>query len=145
MLQREREPGIYRKALQSVLDDVHAMSEVEEKLLQLGRMHNNPEGIPFAPLRLDELIWQAREQLLRQQPTYKVTIDLGDLPESEGVLWVRANEALLRTALINLMDNGCKYSPDHRVQVQTKAAGLTGSTRWQCETTAPASRQRNSR
>ena len=120
VLQREREPEAYRRALQSVLDDVHAMSELEEKLLQLARIHNNPEGIPFAPLRLDELLWQAREQLLRQQPTYKIAIDLGDLPESEDSLLIRANETLLRTALLNLMDNGCKYSPDHRVQVQAR-------------------------
>ena len=39
------------------------------------------------------------------------------MPENEQLLNVNANEALLRTAILNLMDNGCKYSPDHRVRV----------------------------
>jgi len=119
-LQRERDPAAYRIALQSVLDDVHNMSEVEEKLLQLARIYNDPAGIPMQPVRLDELIWQTRQQLLKRQPGYKVALDLGDMPESGDALVVRANEALLRTALLNLMENGCKYSPDHRVSVRAQ-------------------------
>ena len=116
-LQRERSPEAYRTTLQSVLDDVHNMSEVEEKLLQLARIYNDPSAIPFGPVRLDELMWQAREQVIRRHPSYKVALDMGEMPESETTLVVQGNEALLRSALLNLMDNGCKYSPDHQVRV----------------------------
>lgn len=119
-LQRDRDPDAYRKALQSVLDDVRALGEVEEKLLQLARIYNNPAGIPFAPVRLDELLLQAKEQLQKNQPRYRAVIDPGQLPESDEILHVSANEALLRTALLNLMDNACKYSPDKRVLVRVR-------------------------
>lgn len=119
-LQRDRDPAAYRKALQSVLDDVRALGEVEEKLLQLARIYNNPGGIPFAPVRLDELLWQAKEQLQKSDPQYRAVIDPGELPESEEILFVSANETLLRTALLNLMNNACKYSPDHRVLVRVR-------------------------
>lgn len=119
-LQRDRDPEAYKKALQSVLDDVRALGEVEEKLLQLARIYNNPGGIPFAPVRLDELLWQSKEQLQKSHPEYRAAIDPGELPESEETLYVSANEALLRTALLNLMSNACKYSPDHRVLVRVR-------------------------
>ena len=119
-LQRDRDPAAYRGALQSVLDDVRALSEVEEKLLQLARIYNNPGGIPFTAVRLDELVLQAKEQLQKNHPKYRAMIDPGELPESEETLYVTANEALLRTALLNLMNNACKYSPDNRVLVRVR-------------------------
>lgn len=119
-LSRERDPAAYRAALQSVLDDVDAMTEVEEKLHQLARIHNDPAAIPFSAVRLDELLWQTKEQLQKRRAYFKITLDFGEMPENEEFLNVRANEALLRTALLNLMDNACKYSPDHRAQVRIR-------------------------
>ncbi|MBN8679999.1 MAG: HAMP domain-containing protein [Chitinophagales bacterium] len=116
-LQRERDNEAYKKALQSVLDDVHAITEVEEELLQLARIYNDPNSIPLGAVRLDELLWQARQQLHKRHPGYKATVEFGDLPEDDRCLSVQANEALLLTALLNLMNNACKYSPDHQVKV----------------------------
>jgi signal transduction histidine kinase len=120
VLQRDREPAIYRKSLESVLDDVRSISDVEEKLLQLARIYNDPTAIKFGPIRLDELLWQVKDQLQKRRPEYRVAVEFQDMPASEEPLYVRANEALLRTAIINLMDNGCKYSADHRVWVRVR-------------------------
>lgn len=117
-LQRDREPAAYRQALQSVLDDLRSLSEVEEKLLQLARLYNNPNDIPFEAIRLDELLWQAQEQLRKNNPAYKSVLEMEQMPESEDALIVWANEALLRTALLNLIHNACKYSPDQRAHVR---------------------------
>ena len=119
-LSRERDPAAYRTALQSVLDDVDAMAEVEEKLHQLARIYNDPSAIPFDSVRLDELIWQAKEQVQKRRTHFKIAVDLGEMPENEASLYIRANEALLRTALLNLMDNACKYSPDHLAQLRVR-------------------------
>jgi len=117
-LQREREPEAYRRLLASVLDDINAMTEVEENLLQLARIQNGPAHILLEAVRLDELLWQTKDLVQQRYPAYKVSLAFGAMPESEEVLLVNANEALLRTALLNLIDNGCKYSPDQAVQVQ---------------------------
>lgn len=119
-LSREREPAAYRAALQSVLDDVDAMTEVEEKLHQLARIYNDPTAIPFSKTRLDELLWQTKEQLQKRRPDSKVALDFAEMPENEELLNVRANEPLLRAALLNLVDNACKYSPDHRALVRVR-------------------------
>ncbi|MBV6443464.1 MAG: sensor histidine kinase [Haliscomenobacteraceae bacterium CHB4] len=119
-LSRERDPAAYRTALQSVLDDVDAMTEVEEKLHQLARIYNDPAAIPLTTVRLDELIWQVKKQVQKRRQDYKISLELGEMPEDESVLYIRANEALIRTALLNLMDNACKYSPDQRAQVRVR-------------------------
>lgn len=116
-LQRERDPAAYRHTLQSILEDVNTMAAVEENLLQLARIYNAPAAIPLAPVRLDELLWHAKETLQKSHPDYKVVLLYGTMPDAEEDLLVQANEPLLRTALVNLLDNGCKYSPDHQVQV----------------------------
>lgn len=117
-LQRDREPGAYHKTLQSVLDDVQAVIEMEEELLQLAQIYNDPKAIPFAPVRLDELLWQARQQLQKRHPAYRASIELGELPPEDNALFVHANEPLLLTALLNLMNNACKYAPDQKVLVR---------------------------
>ncbi len=117
-LQREREPEAYRKALQSVLEDISDLTETEQKLLQLARLYNSPQNIQLSPTRLDELLWQTADQLKKQHPDYRSSIEFGEMPESEESLLVSANEPLLRLALLNLMNNACKYSPDNAVRVQ---------------------------
>jgi signal transduction histidine kinase len=117
-LQRDREPEVYRKALQSVLDDILDLSEMEQKLLQLARVYNSAQNIQRSPTRLDELLWQSLEQFQKQHPGYQAQIQLGDMPESGESLLVEANEPLLRLALLNLMSNACKYSPDHKVMLR---------------------------
>lgn len=116
-LQRERNPQAYRSALDSILDDVTRISELEEKLLQLARLYNDPSGIHFEKLRLDELIWQTKVQLLKNHPDYQVNIEFYNLPEDADKLLVSANEPLLQSALLNLLNNACKYSPDHRAHL----------------------------
>lgn len=117
-LQRERSPDMYRKSLQSVLDDIHALGEMEEELVQLARIYNDPKAIPFGMVRLDELLWQAKQQLQKRHPDYRATMEFGEMPEDDQALFVRANESLLLTAILNLMNNACKYSPDHQVLVR---------------------------
>jgi signal transduction histidine kinase len=117
-LQRDREPAAYKKALQSVLDDIASLSEMEEELLQLARIYNDPKAIPFAAVRLDEMLYQAKQQLQKRHPEFRASLEFGTMPTDDEALVVQANEALLLTAILNLMNNACKYSPDHQVLVR---------------------------
>jgi signal transduction histidine kinase len=114
-LQRQRSAEEYRAALQSSLSDLREISEVEEKLLLLAKVHNEPGAIQLGPIRLDELLWQAREACLRRVADSKVQIEFQSLPEEEDELVVNGNEALMRTAITNLLENGCKYSTNNQV------------------------------
>lgn len=114
-LQRDRSADEYKSALESVLDDIRDLSETEQRLLHLARVYTNPQHIEMAATRLDELIWQAADQLHKQFPGATATIHFSEMPEHGEDLEISANEPLLRMALVNIMNNACKYSPDNQV------------------------------
>ena len=115
---RERSREEYRDTLTSVLEDTRELGEVTEKLLQLARVHSEDTSIAFEQVRLDEIMLQTRDALLRLRPDYHIGFDLEGMPDQEDQLCIRGNEPLLRAAFLNLMENGCKYSPDKRVAVK---------------------------
>ncbi len=104
--------------LKEVLADVRELNEVADKLMFLARQESEQSVILFLPFRIDELIWQARASLVKTNPQYQILFEIASLPESEEGLVVHGNELLIKTAFLNLMDNGCKFSPDHRVHIR---------------------------
>lgn len=112
-LQKDREKEAYRDTIYSVLEDVRKLNETSEKLMQLARLNAQKDQLDWKQLRLDELIWQTREEVLRNHPEAQIRIDMNNLPEQEEELLITGNESLMRTALSNLLDNACKYSKDN--------------------------------
>ncbi len=115
-LQNERSEEEYVATLSSVLSDVKELNDVADKLMQMARINSDGAMIRFQPLRIDEMIWQTKETLLKNHPEYTIHFEVVNLPDDEQKLFFNGNEQLLRTALINLMDNGCKFSPDKKVK-----------------------------
>ncbi len=116
-LQKERKTAEYQKIISSVLDDTKELSEISDKLLELAKLNSERGAIVFERVRLDEIIWQTKTTVLKNHSDYKITFEVLQLPEDETDLYVQANEALLRTALLNLIENGCKFSPDKHVKI----------------------------
>lgn len=112
---KTRSPEEYGSVIDSIHDDVQELSDTTAKLLQLAKVNSDPQGIRFSEVRLDELLYQARSAVLKTYPDATVLIEITDLPENEDQLCVEGNEPLLRTALLNLLGNGCKFSRDNRV------------------------------
>jgi signal transduction histidine kinase len=106
LLPTERPPADYRRTLQSTLDAARQLNSLTNGLLQIARASGDPSQVPMAPVRLDELLLQAHEQILRRHPTCRVDLELGD--EVLPAVW--GNEALLLAAMLNVLDNACKYS-----------------------------------
>nr|WP_262895974.1 HAMP domain-containing sensor histidine kinase [Hymenobacter rubidus] len=118
LLQAERPPAEYRRVLESTLDSARQLNSLTNGLLQIARASDDPSQVPMTTVRLDELLLQAHEQLLRRHPTCRVDLDFG---EAESFA-VRGNEALLLSAVLNVLDNACKFSKD---QGSTVTASLT--------------------
>lgn len=116
-LQKDRPAGDYHRILISLHEDVQEITETAEKLLQLAKVNSDAGKIIFSEVRLDEIIIQTRDTLKKTHPEYTVLMEIRDMPDQEDHLFVSGNEPLLRTALFNLFDNGCKFSPDKKVHV----------------------------
>ncbi|MBC3784971.1 HAMP domain-containing sensor histidine kinase [Spirosoma utsteinense] len=117
------DPDELRAVMRSVLDDVRGLNQLTNGLLDLADVSLGESAvITTVPVLLDELLWQTRAELLKTYPDY--TIRLSQPEAGEGLVGVRVmgNEALLRIAFLNLLENGCKFSPNKTVTVQMETA-----------------------
>lgn len=113
-----RTQEVYEGTLDTVLDEVRRMISLSNGLLDLARASSDAATLTYRPVRIDELLWQARANLIKKQPTYQIDIDFENLPDQEDDLTLMADEALIRTAFENLIENGCKYSADESITVR---------------------------
>jgi signal transduction histidine kinase len=112
LLQRERPPDEYRRVLQTTLDAARRLNDLTNGLLQIARASDDPALLPLAPVHLDDLLLQAHEEVLRRYPKSCVDLDLREpMPRALAEPYqVMANEPLLFAAVLNVLDNACKFS-----------------------------------
>ncbi len=118
-LQNPRTPAQYEQILQSVLEYVRQLSELTNGLLLLARADMGALQKQFVPLRVDEVLFDTTDELLRRNPDYRVRF--GNFPERESQLQLKGDPQLLGVVFLNLMDNACKYAPDHSVHLSLEA------------------------
>lgn len=115
-LLNERDNNEYRSIIQSVLEDIRELNQMSNSLLELAQLSRADSSFSMMPLRLDEILWEVRERVETTE-TYQVIIELRDLPEDENQLIINGNPHLLKTALRNVVENACKFSPERRALV----------------------------
>jgi signal transduction histidine kinase len=123
LLQAERPTAEYRRVLQRTLDSARQLNSLTNGLLQIARASDDPSQVPMAAVRPDELLLQAYELLLRRYPTCRIDLNLGEAEEGSAETII-GNEALLLSAVLNVLDNACKFGVGTR---QPVTATLTRS------------------
>ena len=128
-LQRERSAEEYRTTLQSIYQDVQHLAKLTQTLLEFAKASGNPGGLEIDLVRIDEIILNLPAEVSKINSSYTVKIEFDDLPDEEENLLVFGNEALLFTAINNIVINACKYSEDHEadvsLQVSNSAISIT--------------------
>lgn len=114
---KDRTEKEYRESTAAVLDDIIKLNRLLDRLLLMAHASSEGAREGFSEVRIDEILWQAREELLRHEKEYRVTIALDENITDIDNLTLRGDEQLLLSAVTNIMDNGCKYSPDSFVRV----------------------------
>jgi len=69
-------------------------------------------------IRIDEILWQAQEEILRFNNNYRINISMDNSLTDSDQMIVVGDESLLKVAVSNLIDNACKYSADHSVDIR---------------------------
>lgn len=103
----------YQEAIHHITSDTKRLVRLSNSLLDFAKASYDPQEISFKEIRMDEVLMDARADLLHSQTDYKITIHFDDDSFSnEYFLHLHANAYLLKVAFINLMENACKYSDD---------------------------------
>lgn len=131
LMQQERTPQEYRRVLQSTLDASRLLKDLTNGLLQIARASDDPSQVPLTLVRLDELLLQAYEEVLRRHPTCRIDLDFGEPmgPARANPYGVMGNEALLLSAFLNVLENACKFSIGSTAPVVASLAAPLGRVR----------------
>lgn len=111
----------YKNTLSSVFEDIKNLNMASKRLLLLAQTSSDISESAFLPVRMDEITWLACEDALRYSPDYNVKFNIDESLDDE-TMTVAGDEQLLKIAIYNLIENGCKYSDDHTVIVNIRAA-----------------------
>lgn len=107
----------YEAILKSVLEDIKNLNALSNGLLDLAKASSDISAIALHPLRIDEILWQTRDELIERKKDYNISINFSEPIEDENKIIVLGNDHLLKTAIVNLMDNACKFSSDKSVEI----------------------------
>ncbi len=118
LMMKDRSTQEYKTALGSVLDDIRSLIDLSNRLLLIAR--TSAEGpVNFNQnVRIDEILWQVREEMLRFNSGYQIQISIDPSLNDFDQMMVAGDESLLKVAVSNIIDNACKYSQDHKVLVK---------------------------
>ena len=114
---KDRTIDEYQTVLNSLQEDINDMAHMVEKLLQLARIQNTHAQLNVKAIRVDELMYQCKENILKIFPENKIKIRFGQLPSNEEEMYISIDEVLIKLAIYNLIENACKFSPDHSCQI----------------------------
>jgi signal transduction histidine kinase len=115
---QQRSLAEYEKAIDHALSDAQKLSRLSTGLLDLAKASYYQTEVKFKEVRIDELLLDARQQVVRANPAYKVNITFTQEPDEDDTnAEVQGNEYLLKTAFANLMENGCKFSENKQTEV----------------------------
>jgi len=108
-LQRDRPAGEYREALHEILEESERTSQVVDSLMLLARTDSGKEALDLVHVDARDVVKGAIEQgekLARRRHLIFV-VDL-----QEDSLPIRADADALRRAILILIDNAVKYTPE---------------------------------
>jgi signal transduction histidine kinase len=123
-LLHDRDKDYYKRVLRSVLSGLKGLNRLSTQLLILAQTSTDQPIKNFSVVRIDDILWEVKEELLNLHTEYVIEI-LFDLAVRHESLQVNGDEQLLKIAMMNLVDNGCKYADDKKVTINIRSDAAT--------------------
>ncbi len=120
-LSKERTVDDYKETLRIILHEAEKLDKKTQALLFLAQTGFRSKTFEGEILRLDELLWDVKVNLLKINPKAQIIFDFSELPENSALLRVKGNGQLLHLALSNILSNACKYSDNRPVKLSLKS------------------------
>ncbi len=117
LMMKDRSRAEYQATLTSVLEDIKSLIDLSNKLLLMARTRAEGSLNLNNKIRLDEVLWQAREELVRFNSDFHINISMDHSLTDSDQMVVLGEENLLKVAVSNIIENACKYSPLHTVDI----------------------------
>ena len=122
VLTKPRANEEYVETLKIILQEADKLDNKTKALLFLAQTGFTGKAQRFDKVRIDQLLWDVKENLESLNPRNKIYLDMELLPENPMKLKVNGNTQLLHLALSNIISNGCKYSNFEMVTIAIGAS-----------------------
>lgn len=119
-LSKKRTPEEYEHTLKVVLSEVEGLDATVNNLLQLSKVITSEENVKQESICLNEFLMEVKVGYDFLNSKNEILIDI---EESAEGLKIRGNKSLLKTALLNVLDNACKFSNNGLVLIKLKGVG----------------------
>lgn len=120
LLLKKRSVAEYEQVVSSVLEDMKNLNQISNRLLLIAHATAEGRDSTFTLIRVDDILWQAKEELLKRNKDYNIQVFIDPSIDEDRKLIIRGDEQLTKSAILNLMENGCKFSPDKQVVVEVQ-------------------------
>ncbi|MEJ2427316.1 MAG: heavy metal sensor histidine kinase [Deltaproteobacteria bacterium] len=107
-LRSPRSPQEYQRVLESGLEEIDRISRLVEGLLLLARADGGVLRLDLRPVELQELLLEIYEQMKVVADDRYVSLQTASLE----AISIQGDREHLRRLLLNLVDNGIKYTPE---------------------------------
>jgi signal transduction histidine kinase len=112
LMLKDRSTDEYKAALGSVLEDIKSLINLSNRLLLIARTSSEGSVNFNHKVRIDEILWLAQEDVVKYNNNYHINISI------DNQMIVVGDESLLKVAVSNIIENGCKYSTDNTVEIK---------------------------
>jgi len=109
LLQKDRDILEYKNVNHSVLKDAERLEKVLHNLLVLAGL-DQKNNIKVSPERIDEIVWEVLDQLLKEYPDSKINVNWNLPDDSSEILNYACVHTQIYIALYNLIENAVKFS-----------------------------------
>jgi heavy metal sensor kinase len=108
-LEQEHTPAEYRNVIGSMLEEVNRLTSLVEALLVVARGDSNTFELHRSIIPVSELVQEATSllEILIEEKNQQLIVSVDDATGAVG-----GDRVLLRQALVNLVHNAIKFSPD---------------------------------
>jgi signal transduction histidine kinase len=106
----------YKKTLLSLKEDQQEMIELTNSLLLLSQYEKLTFSEDWEILRIDEVLYDTIKATKKMLPQANISMEFLEIPKEENLL-IKGNEALLRSAIRNLIRNAFQYSDNKSVTI----------------------------
>lgn len=120
-LRQDLKPEEFRSVLESLKEDQQGLIDLTNSLLSLSQFEKIVTAGDWPEVRVDELLFETVENAKKLFKGIDISIGFEAVPEDENQLCVNGNEALLKSAFINLIKNAYRYSGNRKVEISISA------------------------
>jgi signal transduction histidine kinase len=116
-LLKDRTSQEYKNTIESVLEDIKNLNSISNSLILLIQTDLKEKEFPQMPVRVDELLFQVEQEYKTKNILYQINILYETVPDDEKYMTISGEPLLMKTCFNNLIENACKFSKNHSVNV----------------------------